>query len=98
VSTIINIRTLRVKSLINNTEIKWEFITDILRATVNLEAYEDGLPLQPITVIPESPQWVFNTIISLKDSQQHPFHGYLHIPAVLLEKKKKHAISIFDCR
>jgi len=38
-----------LKSLVDNTEIKCEFIMDILIATVNLEAYEDGSSLQPIT-------------------------------------------------
>lgn len=32
---------------------------DILIATVNLEAYEDGSSLQPITAILKSPQWGF---------------------------------------
>lgn len=48
-----------LKSLTDNTEIKREFITDILIATVNFEAYEDGSSLQPITAISKSPQWVF---------------------------------------
>jgi len=34
-----------------------------------------------------------NTIISLKDSQQHPFHGHLHIPAVLIAKKNSKGFS-----
>jgi len=48
-----------LKSLTDNTEIKCQFIMDILIATVNLEAYEDGSSLQLITAIPKSPQWFF---------------------------------------
>jgi len=52
-----------LKSLTDNTEIKCEFIMDILIATVNLETYEDGSSLQPITAIPKSPQWGFFFVI-----------------------------------
>jgi hypothetical protein len=48
-----------LKSLTGNTEIKHESITDILIATVNFEAYEDGSSLQPITALPKRPQWGF---------------------------------------
>jgi len=61
---------------------------DILIATVNFEAYEDGSSLQPITAIPK-----VYTVISLKDSQQHPFHWHLHIPAVLIAKKNSEGFS-----
>lgn len=62
---------------------------DILIATVNLEAYEDGSSLQYQKV----PSGFFYTVISLKDSQQHPFHGHLHIPAVPIAKKNPKGLS-----
>jgi hypothetical protein len=67
---------------------------DILIATVNLEAYEGGSSLHPITAIPKSPWWAFFfNVISLKDSQQHPFQGHLHIPAVWIANKYSKGFS-----
>jgi hypothetical protein len=67
---------------------------DILIAAVNLEAYEGGSSLQPITAIPKSLLWAFLcTVITLKDSQQHPFQGHLYIPAILIAKKNSKGFS-----